>query len=136
MESWAFTFRRWRLFAVCLAALAMMCLISWAEDLPEPELEIPFPGEAIEIPAAKVPAGALRPPLAGSRPPVVGLAAQTADDVLAKSHGCLVCHENVGDMHRQETVKLGCCDCHGGNPNATTEVAAHVHPLFPGAWRT
>ena len=37
-------------------------------------------------------------------------------------------------MHNKRTVRLGCVDCHGGNPSATTEEAAHVHPLFPAAW--
>ena len=61
---------------------------------------------------------------------------QTDEEVAAKSFGCLCCHENVTDMHRQETVKLGCVDCHGGDPTASTLSKAHVHPRFPDAWRT
>src|SRR5438477_1926717 len=39
---------------------------------------------------------------------------QTDDDVLRKSWGCVNCHQGVRDMHDRETVKPGCCDCHGG----------------------
>ena len=63
-----------------------------------------------------------------------GRALQTDADVEAKSYGCVACHTGVTDMHRKDTVKLGCCDCHGGDPTATTEAAAHVHPRFPDAW--
>ena len=43
---------------------------------------------------------------------------QTAAEAFAKSVGCIRCHQGVGDMHDKETVRLGCCDCHGGNPCA------------------
>src|SRR5262249_15201525 len=32
------------------------------------------------------------------------------------------------------TVRLGCVDCHGGDPHATTKEQAHVAPRFPSAW--
>src|SRR5262245_41761779 len=107
MESWAHNLCR--RIALCVGALAFAILSVRAEDLPPPSTEVDSSTRAVT---------------------------QAADEVLAKSHGCLVCHENATDMHRQETVKLGCADCHGGNPNAITEAAAHVHPRFPDAWRT
>ena len=64
----------------------------------------------------------------------VDLSKQTEADALAKSRGCIVCHENVGDMHAKATVRLGCVDCHGGNPAAGTKECAHVSPRFPEAW--
>jgi hypothetical protein len=61
---------------------------------------------------------------------------QTDADVARKSQGCLVCHVDVGNMHNEPTVKLGCVDCHGGNAEAQTIDDAHVHPRFPSAWPT
>jgi hypothetical protein len=64
----------------------------------------------------------------------VDLSKQTEVEVLAKSAGCIACHENVGDMHAKATVRLGCVDCHGGNAAAATKECAHVLPRFPDAW--
>ncbi len=61
---------------------------------------------------------------------------QTNDDVLRKSWGCVNCHQGVRDMHDRETVKLGCCDCHGGDPSAPTKETAHVQPSLANAWPT
>src|SRR5438046_3020138 len=61
---------------------------------------------------------------------------QTDDDVLRKSWGCVNCHQGVRDMHDRETVKLGCCDCHGGDPTAPTKETAHVAPSLANAWPT
>jgi hypothetical protein len=61
---------------------------------------------------------------------------QTPEQALAKSIGCVQCHHGVEDMHRKGTVRLGCCDCHGGDPNAPTKECAHVAPRFPNAWPT
>ncbi len=70
-----------------------------------------------------------------------------ADD--AKIEGCAVCHKNIEPMHRYnakgdvfDTVDetghdaqgLSCTSCHGGNPAATTKIAAHVQPKFPKEW--
>ncbi len=66
----------------------------------------------------------------------VDLSKQTDAEAAAKSRGCIVCHENVRDMHAKATVRLGCCDCHGGNPAADTKECAHVYPRFPNAWPT
>ncbi|MEQ8667849.1 MAG: hypothetical protein RIC12_01670 [Pirellulales bacterium] len=64
------------------------------------------------------------------------LSRQTAEEAWAKSHGCVACHQSAHDPHEKETVRLGCCDCHGGNPNAVTKFEAHVAPRFPEAWIT
>ncbi len=64
----------------------------------------------------------------------VDLSKQTEAEALAKSAGCIACHQNVGDMHAKATVRLGCADCHGGNPAAAAKECAHVSPRFPDAW--
>ena len=66
----------------------------------------------------------------------VDLRRQTREQALAKSHGCVQCHAGAKDMHNKPSVHLGCCDCHGGNPNGTTIESAHVPAAFPEAWRT
>jgi hypothetical protein len=66
-----------------------------------------------------------------------GLTYQTTAEAAAKSRGCVECHENTRDMHATETVRLGCVDCHGGDPTrgkTDGKDAAHVHPRFPDAW--
>src|SRR5262245_51587463 len=67
---------------------------------------------------------------------VVSLLQQDAQQAHAKSAGCVTCHQNVGDPHCKDTLHLGCCDCHGGNPTATVKELAHVAPRFPKAWPT
>ncbi|HVC95223.1 MAG TPA: hypothetical protein VND64_16120, partial [Pirellulales bacterium] len=64
----------------------------------------------------------------------VDLRRQTREEAAAKSTGCVACHQGVADMHRQETVHLGCCDCHGGNPRTHDKHKAHVYPMYPEAW--
>jgi hypothetical protein len=64
----------------------------------------------------------------------VELMKQTAEQAQVKSAGCVHCHQNTGDPHCKATVKLGCCDCHGGNPGTLNKEEAHVHPRFPEAW--
>jgi len=59
---------------------------------------------------------------------------QTGEEAMAKSFGCLKCHQGVEKMHKSESVKLGCVDCHGGDPAAETKECAHVLPRFPERW--
>jgi hypothetical protein len=64
---------------------------------------------------------------------------QTEAEAAAKSQGCVQCHRGTGDMHAKRIdgkpiVRLGCVDCHGGDPAATTADKAHIHPRFPDAW--
>jgi hypothetical protein len=62
------------------------------------------------------------------------LSHQTAAQAALKSHGCISCHQGIGDMHRSPNVRLGCTDCHGGDAHATTKQKAHVHPEHPEVW--
>lgn len=64
----------------------------------------------------------------------VELLKQSEQDMQLKSNGCIVCHQNVGDPHFKDTLRLGCTDCHGGNAMASEKCDAHVRPRFPDAW--
>ncbi len=46
------------------------------------------------------------------------LVQQSAADADQKSRGCLTCHTATDSptMHTTGTVRIGCADCHGGNP--------------------
>lgn len=59
---------------------------------------------------------------------------QTAEQALAKSAGCILCHQGAQDPHFKATVRLGCIDCHGGNAQANTKEGAHISPRFPELW--
>jgi len=75
---------------------------------------------------------------------------QTAEQVRVKSDGCFSCHTQTDEpsMHATPAVKLGCTDCHGGNPAvrgnpdlgfdhpdyAAARDAAHVLPRYPKGW--
>ncbi len=94
---------------------------------------------AQESPQA-LPAGLFGPPTAVSgseRKPDVAipkpnLIDQSAATVLAKSRGCIECHENAHDPHGSPHVRLSCTDCHGGNsmPGLTMR-QAHPQPRNP-----
>lgn len=61
--------------------------------------------------------------------------ASISPEVLAQSEGCLNCHDGVEKMHgNSPTVKVGCADCHGGNPKALKKDEAHVLPRHPDRW--
>ncbi len=103
------------------------------------------PAPAVRV--AQVPLQTPNPAVPAPRPPLppesfptprellgADLSRQTDADALAKSRGCIVCHENTGDMHAKTTVRLGCTDCHGGNAAADAKQCAHVSPRFPEAW--
>ncbi len=64
------------------------------------------------------------------------LSKQTDREVMAKSAGCISCHQGSIDPHDKATVKLGCTDCHGGNAQTPVKQFAHVQPRFPEAWRS
>ena len=64
------------------------------------------------------------------------LISQTVEQAQAKSWGCMTCHIGIEDFHNSPSVHLGCCDCHGGNPCATTKEEAHEHPWYPEQWPT
>ena len=70
---------------------------------------------------------------------------ETAEQARLASVGCMSCHTGIEhpNMHAEDTVVLGCTDCHGGNAEITSthrpgtdeyaeeEQKAHVQPLFP-----
>lgn len=61
---------------------------------------------------------------------------QTDEQAMAKSKGCLRCHNGIEKMHASGKVRLGCVDCHGGDPEAHTKECAHVLPRYPEKWPT
>jgi hypothetical protein len=66
--------------------------------------------------------------------------AQRPAKVNPKSAGCITCHTQIESMHTGETTDedlgIGCADCHGGDPAATTKEKAHVQPRQPELWRS
>ncbi|MEO6041665.1 MAG: hypothetical protein ABIP41_07185 [Croceibacterium sp.] len=77
-------------------------------------------------------------------------ASQTEADVAAKSDGCFSCHvrTDAPTMHETPAVRIGCTDCHGGDPavRGNPQLAhddpvyvaarerAHVLPRYPRSW--
>ena len=63
---------------------------------------------------------------------------QSKQEAMAKSSGCIVCHKDSHDPHKQPgkplSIQVGCVDCHGGDPNALTKARAHLHPRYPNVW--
>jgi hypothetical protein len=64
------------------------------------------------------------------------LANQTAEMAAAKSGSCVGCHHGTHDPHGKDSVRLGCVDCHGGDPTCADKRLAHVWPRYPEAWGT
>ncbi len=57
---------------------------------------------------------------------------QSKAAVMQKSRGCIACHEHSKDPHDSEHVRLGCTDCHGGDPTpGLTMRQAHPAPRNP-----
>jgi len=61
---------------------------------------------------------------------------QSKSDAAAKSHSCIQCHSQVGNMHPPNTVNIGCTDCHGGDANDLTKLGSHVQPRYAALWPT
>jgi len=75
---------------------------------------------------------------------------QSVAEMEAKSEGCNTCHvkTDAPTMHVSPAVRLGCTDCHGGNPavRGNSELphdhpdyvaardTAHVLPKYPDSW--
>lgn len=63
---------------------------------------------------------------------------QSETEAMAKSHGCLQCHQNSHDPHKQPgrplSFHLGCTDCHGGNADCVDKNLAHINPRFPNVF--
>ncbi len=60
---------------------------------------------------------------------------QTAADAYVKSESCIHCHTDVGHMHPEGSVQIGCTDCHGGDATCFDIKGAHVWPRFAPAWK-
>lgn len=76
---------------------------------------------------------------------------QSQEQMDAKSKGCISCHTKSDQftMHSNPGVKLGCVDCHGGDPDIsvaagtkqgepayqTALTQAHVTPQYPDEWK-
>src|SRR4051812_15797025 len=101
-------------------ALALVCLIMAAVLLGTPGRRDRQEAMAQTPPMTPRPAAAATVPY--PFPPElqgIDLSRQTAEEVDAKSAGCVSCHRGQHDPHaRPETVRLGCVDCHGGDPRA------------------
>lgn len=68
----------------------------------------------------------------GGKTPAPNKIDQSKAAVLKKSSGCIDCHENSHDPHGSEFVRLGCTDCHGGDPTpGLTMRQAHIAPRNP-----
>jgi hypothetical protein len=77
---------------------------------------------------------------------------QSQSDADRKSAGCVTCHglTDSPSMHTTGTVRLGCTDCHGGDPTVQppsgtksgeaqydqAKKQAHPKPRNPGMWKT
>lgn len=106
--------------------------------------------------AAAVLACALVAPQTGVRAqnqsePVL-LILQTQKEADGKSMGCVSCHLSVDQptMHTTGTLRLGCTDCHTGNPSIvvaagakpgsveyeTAKAKAHPRPTLPWLWKS
>src|SRR5215471_12578118 len=114
--------RRWNSPIVTIAATLLFAAAASAQSpVKLASASSPIPTDAVPFPVP--------PELQG-----IDLAQQTSEEAIGKSVSCIGCHQGVGDMHNKPTVRLGCCDCHGGDPSATTKECAHVRPMFPDAW--
>ncbi|MGL4554473.1 MAG: hypothetical protein ACRC33_25195, partial [Gemmataceae bacterium] len=112
--------RPWILWLIAAAALAACCCLPGGKA---PPASVPGPAPNTPYP--------MPPELAG-----VDLLRQTAEAARAKSAGCLVCHQHACDPHAKDTLRIGCADCHGGDPSAAAKEQAHVAPRFAQAWRS
>ena len=69
---------------------------------------------------------------------------ETPEEAAQSSLGCISCHTGLDhkNMHAEDTIQLGCADCHGGNPTIQTTAnkgspayndakkQAHIHARF------
>ncbi len=81
----------------------------------------------------------------GSHPATGIKQGESAEEAERASSGCVSCHRGIEhpNMHTEDTVALGCADCHGGRADVMSvgvkgsaeykaaEKNAHVQPNFP-----
>lgn len=111
-----------RIFATLAASLWMP--LALAQEAPQGKPEGGLFGPAIAASQAGVRASA---PI-----PAASKVDQSKTTVMANSRGCIECHEKAHDPHDSPFVRLGCTDCHGGDPTpGLTMKQAHVAPKNP-----
>jgi hypothetical protein len=131
-----------RIPAVCaLLLVAALLGIVWLSPLGSPSEALSqvtaTPPTQPAMATAPAPSGAGPDAAAFPVPPGVmqgDLSKQTVEMVEQKSSGCIQCHHDAHDPHGKPTVRLGCIDCHGGDPTTADRARAHVWPRQPQAW--
>ncbi len=123
-----------RLKIVILFAFA--CLIGWG---------LTRSGTITRTVSAQPPANVTSTPA----PAAVAPAATPTGPEAPQVEGCVTCHGKIEPMHRynargddlgdslvdgKDAQDMSCTSCHGGNPSATTQGAAHVRPRYPKEW--
>src|SRR3954471_10607496 len=101
--------------------------------LPTPPPALPSPPPPAEPAAAGPDAAAFPAPPEWVQD---DLSKQTVEMAEQKSFGCIQCHHDAHDPHGKPTVRLGCVDCHGGDPTTADRARAHVWPRQPQAWHS
>ena len=125
--------------SVCLIALAMANLpVMWVHAQQAEAPQAPPQPQTGLAPAQETSSVPKRVKL------VPAIRTETPERAAAASSGCITCHTGIEhpNMHMEDTVVLGCADCHGGNATITAtgakgspgyeeaEKHAHVQPLF------
>jgi hypothetical protein len=78
------------------------------------------------------PVAAAESPVSSTTIPKANNFDQSKEAVMLKSRGCITCHEHSKDPHASDFVRLGCTDCHGGDPTpGLTMRQAHPEPRNP-----
>ncbi|MCY7375308.1 MAG: hypothetical protein LH472_04970, partial [Pyrinomonadaceae bacterium] len=91
---------------------------------------------------------AVNAPVADNQPKTSNASESSKTEDAEPVEGCLKCHGSTEPMHKfnskgdvfeklengRDALGLSCTSCHGGNPAAETEEAAHVRPKFPDEW--
>ncbi|MBX3278926.1 MAG: hypothetical protein KF868_13055 [Acidobacteria bacterium] len=104
-----------------------------------------WPAQRSDLGAAGAASGTPKTGIAVSSDPSDDSADNSADAqqqrqarVNPKSAGCIACHTGTESMHHDgdNDLGIGCADCHGGDPAATTKEAGHVKPRFPEIWKS
>jgi hypothetical protein len=126
--------RVWLKLAIVLIFAGFSAVLFWRNDSLATKLEPTVQAQNQPAPSpTSAPATAAQAPAQPKAPPV---------------EGCLKCHNNIEPMHRynvrgdvydtlkdgKDALDLSCTTCHGGNPTATTQEAAHVQPRYPKSW--
>src|SRR5690349_10744094 len=126
--------RVWLKLAIVMIFAGFASALFWRDDSLATKLEPTAQAQDQPAPTpTAAPAAAAEAPAQPKAPPV---------------EGCLKCHNNIEPMHRfnasgdvydtlkdgKDALGLSCTTCHGGNPTATTQEAAHVQPRYPKSW--